>query len=91
MAQSGVDAWLGADPGDVVERLRAFTRSCETLSADSSLIEEYAQRWIGVYQGEVQAAADDLESLLRELDRIGVPRGDTVIRFMETDQPTLIL
>lgn len=91
MTDINATEWLGGDPSEIARRLRDFTRDCEVLSRDSSLIERYAHQWIGVYGGEVQAAADDLDTLLEELDRIGVPRTDAAIRFMETDQPTLIL
>ena len=84
-----ITEWLGDDPSEVAERLRVFTRDCEMLSRDS-LIKKYDQRWVGVFGGQVQAVAVDLDSLLEELDRIGL-RADAAIRFMDSDPPMLIL
>ena len=83
--------WLGASPGDVANSLFDFTKSVDLLSKDRALVKRYAQKWIGVCSGEVKAAEDDLDSLLDALDRQGVPRGNTVVRFIEREQRTLIL
>ena len=83
--------WLGASPRNVAESLLNFTRSSDLLSKDRELAEKYAQKWIGVCAGEVRAAEDDLDSLLTALDRQGVARANTVVRFIEREQRTLIL
>lgn len=83
--------WLGTSPRDVAESLLDFKRSSDLLSKDRALVERYAQKWIGVCAGEVRAAEDDLDSLLAALDRQGVSRADTVVRFVEREQRTLIL
>ena len=83
--------WLGASPEDVAKSLLDFTQSSERLSNDWHLVKKYAQKWVGVCSGEVKAAEDDLDSLLRVLDGQGVRRSDTVVRFIETEQRTLIL
>ena len=54
-------------------------------------LDKYAQKWVGVCSREVKAAEDDLDSLLRVLDSRGVSRSDTVVRFIEREQRTLIL
>ena len=86
-----ISDWLGASSESVAESLLLFTRSSELLSNDAHLVERYAQKWIGVYAGEVKAAEDDLESLLRALDRHRIDRSETVVRFIEKEQRTLIL
>ena len=83
--------WLGASPGDVAKSLIDFAQSSDLLSNDRHLVKKYAQKWVGVCRGEVKAADDDLDSLLRMLDSQGVPRSDTVVRFIEKEQRTLIL
>ena len=55
------------------------------------LLGKYAQKWVGVCSGEVKAAQDDLNSLLEELDSRSVSRSETVVRFIEREQRTLIL
>ena len=86
-----VSDWLGASPADVAESLRRFARSSELISNDRQLVDKYAQKWVGACAGEVQAAADDLDTLLQVLDGKGVPRAETAIRFIEREQGTLIL
>lgn len=83
--------WLGAPPEEVVKSSIAFAHSSDLLSNDRQLVEQYAQKWVGVCSGEVKAAEDDLDSLLRVLDSRGVSRSDTVVRFIEREQRTLIL
>lgn len=83
--------WLDTSPEDVASSLIDFTKSADLLSKDRALVEKYAQKWIGVCSGQVRAAEGDLDSLLTALDRQGVSRADTVVRFIEREQRTLIL
>ena len=85
-------ARFGSDPEDIARGLREFSKSAKMLSSDPPrFINEYPLQWIGVYQGEVSAKADDLSSLIEELERRGIPLGDTIVRFIEKNQRTLIL
>lgn len=82
----------GSDPEDIAKGLREFSRSAETLSNNQTrFVSEHPSKWIGVYQGQVSAKADDLSSLMAELERQGIPLGDTIVRFIEENQRTLIL
>ena len=83
--------WLGGSATAVAESLVDFTKSSEVLSEDSSLVQKYDQKWIGVCAGVVRAAEDNVEALLRSLDRQGIPRSDSVIRFVEREQRALFL
>ena len=83
---------LGSDLEEIAKGLREFSKSAETLSNDRvRLINEDPLQWVGVYRGEVSARAHDLPSLMEELERRGIPPGDTIIRFIERNQRTLIL
>ena len=85
--------WLGAPPEDVARSLLDFAQSSDLLSNDRQLVDKYAQKWVGVivlWQSE-GCGTDDLDSLLRVLDSRGVSRSDTVVRFIEREQRTLIL
>ena len=83
---------LGSNPEEVARGLREFSKSAETLSKDRSrLINERPLPWVGVYRGEVSARARDLPSLMEELESRGIPLGDTIVRFIEKNQGTLIL
>ena len=83
---------FGSDPEGIARGLREFSKSAEMLSNDRPrLINEHPLQWIGVYRGEVSAKADDLSSLVEELERRGIPLGDTIVRFIDKNQRTLIL
>lgn len=83
--------WLGAPVDEVVDSLDDFTNSSALLSGDPDLAEKYAQKWVGVCSGEVIAYEDELADLFSVLDREGIPRSRTVVRFIEREQRTLIL
>ena len=86
-----VTEWLGGSAQAFAESLADFTKSSQFLSEDSSLVQKYDQKWIGLCAGEVRAAEDSLEALLRSLDSQGIPRSNTVVRFVEREQQPLFL
>ena len=75
----------------VVQSLTAFDESMACLLNDDTLVDRYGDQWVGVWHGEVQAAEDDLDTLLNVLDQKDVPRSETAIRFVETEPTSLIL
>ena len=83
---------FGGEPEEIVKGLLEYSKSAAALSADRPrLIEEHPAKWVGAYRSEVSAKADDLPSLMRELEKQGVPTGDAIIRFVERNQRTMIL
>lgn len=88
--QPSFRAWFGAEPEEIVRSLREFTRSCE-VAEELGLIDRYPEKWIGVHNGTIRATADQLDSLLEELDRLGVPRRETAIRYLTKNRRKLIL
>ena len=80
------------DPARVDRELRAFTETAKTLSSQAPrMIEEYPRQWIAVHDGVVKARASTLRALLEQMDRQGIPRQHSVVRFVEKDIRTLIL
>ncbi len=80
------------NPEKMVEGLREFSRSAQMLSDQTKrLVNEYPSQWIAVYCGEVTAKADDLETLIEEIEKQGIPLGDAIVRYIEKNQRTLIL
>ena len=90
MEQPSFRDWFGAEPAEIARSLRSFTRSCE-VAEDPGLIDRYPEKWIGVYNSKVRATADELDSLLEELDRLGVPRRETAIRYLTKNPRNMIL
>ena len=72
--------------------LREFTNRVRALDAKRvQLTEKYPNKWIAMYNGEIGVIADSLEYLLEEMDRLGIPRKEAVIEFMDTERRTMIL
>ena len=75
----------------VAKSLIDFDQSMGILLNDHTLVDRYPDKWVGVWQGEVRAAEDDLDILLKVLDKNDVPRSETAFRFIEAEPETLIL
>ena len=72
--------------------LREFTNRVRAFDAQRvQLAKEYPDKWIAMYDGGIGAVADSLEDLLKEMDRLGIPRKGAVIEFMDTERRTMIL
>ena len=89
----GAASWLQSlDAAGVAKDIVDFERSAKKLSSDSSLAETYDRQWVAVHGDKVVAAsADGLDALLEELDALGVPASNAVIRFIEREKRMLIL
>lgn len=82
---------LLGDPKELASDLYDFQRAASALSSKHPrLIDEYPKQWVGVYQGEVQAAAASFDDLMSELDRRGIPAEHTIGRFIDKNQRTMI-
>jgi len=89
--KSAILSALG-DPGRVDRELRAFTETAKKLSSQAPrMIEAYPRQWVAIYEGVVKARASTLRALLDQMDREGVPREHSLVRFVEKDIRTLIL
>ena len=91
-SENPIRSRFGTASPDIARGLREFSKSAAMLANDGPrLIDEHSLQWIGVCRGEVSAKANDLPSLMEDLERQGVPLGDTIVRFIEKYQRTLIL
>ena len=80
------------NPKQVAAELRDFRRTAMLLSSDGPrMIDLYPHQWVALYAGEVKAHADTYESILDEIDRQNIPRGRTIIRYIDPNPRTLIL
>ncbi len=80
------------DPRKVDRELRKFQNAARVLSSDHPrLIDQYPNRWVAVYRGNVRATGGTLRSLISKVDSEGVPRDDVIVRFIDRHQRTLVL
>ena len=83
---------LGGSAEGIDRQLRQFADAAGVLSSDHPrLIDEHPLQWVGVYQGKVAASAQTLSSLMKQLEDEGIPPQSTIVRFIDTNERTLIL
>ena len=82
---------LIGDPRAAAREARAFDRAIDDfLARHPNIHEDYPDQWIAVHRDAVLANAD-LDELLGEMDRRGIPRERTHVRFVEREPRALIL
>ena len=83
---------LIGDPKKLDADLQGFKRQARLFSSHRTrLIEKYPKQWIAVHEGQVKVTGRNLQVVLRELDRKGLPRENTIIRYIDKNLRTLIL
>lgn len=83
---------LGGSAENIDRELQQYADAARVLSSDHPrLIDEHPQQWVGVYDGKVAASARTLDSLVKQLVEEGIPPQNTIVRFIEKDERTLIL
>ena len=83
---------MGDSPQAVDRELRAFAESASVLSSEHArLIEVHPLQWVGMYHGRLAATGKTLKSVMTQLKREGIPPEKAIIRFIETQERTLIL
>lgn len=70
-------------------RLRSYRDTATTL-ASMDLRSQYTGHWVAAFGGEVVGHSDDLALLLRSLSDRGIPRRDTVLRYVTENDPEFI-
>ena len=68
--------------------------TADALFVDShrqDLLRRYPDQWIAVHQGEVVATAGEIEDLLGQVERAGLPAGHVYREFQSSDDELLIL
>ena len=80
------------DPAEVDRGLQRFRKAARVTSSQRSrLIDRYPRQWIAVYDGKVKAHGTTLQSVMERIDKQGLPREHTIVRFIEKDHRTMIL
>ncbi len=80
------------NPREVDRQLQSFRKTVGVLSSDHPrLIDRYSNQWVAVYEGEVKASGNTLHAVVRKVEKQGLPRENTVVRFIDRSQRTLIL
>ena len=51
-----------------------------------ALLQKYAEKWVALYKGEVQAVSGDAKNLVRIIGRKHLSPGEVVIRFLSSEE-----
>lgn len=54
------------------------------------LLQRYPERWVGIYNQQVVAAAKDLGRFIRQIKTKGIPPGDVYREYL-TEEETLLI
>jgi hypothetical protein len=83
---------LLGDPKRVDRELQLFRKAARVLSSNRPrLIDRHPKQWVAVHEGKVTAQAKTLQSLLTQVDRMGLSREHIIVRFIDRTQRTMIL
>ena len=83
-------AW-GESAEGVADGLARFAATTRALSSDKPrLIEKHPQEWVALCD-DVEITAPTLDSVLEKMDARGLPRSDTIVRFINAAPKTMIL
>jgi hypothetical protein len=76
----------------VQEELERHRRDAEYFQEHrQELLDRYPDRWVAVYNQQVVGAAKYHKSLLRQLERKGVPRGRAFLDYLTDKEEFLIV
>ena len=83
---------FGGTPDEIATDLVSFSASAQVLSSDHPrLLDAHPHEWIGVVHSRVAAAGPTMKSVLQQLIDNGMNPEDAIIRFIDTEERTLIL
>lgn len=80
------------DPKRLDAELQNFRKDTQILSSRrANLIKKYQKKWVAIYEGKVQASAPSINSVLQAVDKLGLPRENIVVRFVDKNVRRMIL
>ena len=92
MSNSDLFDKMTVSAADIDSALKGFSESARLFSSNHPrMIDEYENKWVGVYRGTVAAVADTLEELTEQIVKKSIPPAETIVRHVERKEKTLIL
>jgi len=79
-------------PNDIKRAIATFSANARAFNlTKEEALAKYKDKWIAIYNGQVQAVADDLESLAREVAEKSIPASQTLFRHISSKDKVFIL
>jgi hypothetical protein len=80
------------NPRTIDKELGDFRKSAMVLSSQRKhLISKYPEQWVAIHQGRVKAHSNKQEEVLSQIDHIGLPRKQVIVRFITKKPRAMIL
>jgi hypothetical protein len=76
---------------EIQKKFREFSASTHYLSKAARMRGTYDNKWIAIYNGQVKAVADTLDELTDKVEKLDIPSGETLMRYVGEQEMTLIL
>ena len=90
MTQADILKSIRKHPGKVARELQNFTDSAQALSMNHPwLIDQFPDRWVAIFDGEVRADGESVEAVLSALEAEGIGSEKAIIRYISTSDRTL--
>ena len=78
--------------GVIMDEMREFQElSRQFLAMEISLLKRYPDKWVAMGKGGVIAVGNSEIEAVENLEKVGIDRTDAIVKFMDTNPPTLIL
>jgi hypothetical protein len=83
---------FGATPEQVAREMEEFRASTAYFAQhEAELRQAHSDEWIAIHEGKLVVSATTHDELLGELKAKGIASNHSLIRYLPSDEPTLIL
>jgi hypothetical protein len=82
---------LDSIPNDISEISNAIRSFSASAAAISGSLDQYKEKWVGVYNGQIEAVADSFDQLTAAIQTKHIPANETLIKYVGLKEMTLIL
>jgi hypothetical protein len=78
-------------PREIAKDLRKFRHAAKVLSSDHPrLINEYPDKWVVVFDGEVKTASDSFDAAMAKAKELNLPKASFFVRYIAKKRQTMI-
>jgi hypothetical protein len=79
------------DPREIAKNLKKFRHAAKVLSSDRPrLINQYPNKWVVVFNGEVKVACDSFEAAMKKAKTLDLPKANFFVRYIAKKRQTMI-
>lgn len=95
VANSGTSKVFGQisqSAAEISRAIQSFSANAAAFSpSEEEAVEKYKNKWVAIYEGKIQAVADSLNQLFREIAEKKIPASQTLFRHIDAKDRVLTL